>query len=81
MFIHLSVSAIENIRVFIKDRSTRTCKRNIIANYPNHWQNKVLHVSCKPRTAVYLPQTKGTVSVISSDPPCKDDNVRFTTAP
>ena len=24
---------------------------------------------------------KGTVSVISSDPPCKDDNVRFTTEP
>ena len=24
---------------------------------------------------------KGTVSVISSDPPCKDNNVRFTTVP
>ena len=24
---------------------------------------------------------KGTVSVISSEPPCKDDNERFTTVP
>ena len=24
---------------------------------------------------------KGTVSVISSDPPCKDDNARFSTVP
>ena len=24
---------------------------------------------------------KGTVSVITSDPPCKDGNVRFTTVP
>ena len=24
---------------------------------------------------------KGTVSVISSDPPCEDGNARFTTAP
>ena len=24
---------------------------------------------------------KGIVSVISSDPPCKDDNARFTTVP
>ena len=24
---------------------------------------------------------KGTVSVISSDPPCKDGNARFTTVP
>ena len=26
-------------------------------------------------------QVKGTVSVIASDPPCKDGNVRFTTVP
>ena len=29
----------------------------------------------------YYSYFKGTVSIISSDPPCKDDNVRFTTVP
>ena len=30
---------------------------------------------------IYLNKLKGTVSVISSDSPCKDDSVRFTTVP
>ena len=35
----------------------------------------------KIKTRIRDKQIKGTVNVISSDPPCKDDNARFTTVP
>ena len=39
--------------------------------------NEEKHSNC----AVYTNLLKGTVSVISSEPPCKDENARYTMVP
>ena len=41
-------------------------------------EERVKQARIKLAQAVKVISFKGTVSVISSDPPCKDDNSRFT---
>ena len=44
-------------------------------------EERVKQARIKLAQAVKVKPFKGTVSVFSSDPPCKDDNSRFTTVP
>ena len=47
------------------------------------WQLSTQQQGIKRNSPPYFNRNllKGTVSIISSDPPCKDDNARFTKVP
>ena len=53
-------------------------KHQVLEQDPWAWNLKI--PSNKP-CPVFLQWFKGPVSVVSSDPPCNDDNARFTTGP
>jgi len=53
--------------------------RNHQQQQQQQYYDKDVEYSRRESVQVFL--FKGTVSVISSDPPYKDDNIRFTTVP
>ena len=56
-------------------------KKKFKSQWMKKWKDKIRCINIKYVKCIDKSNIKGTVSVISSDSPCKDGNPRFTTAP
>ena len=50
-------------------------------HFKSEFQPFLVHSLSLDKYQLFLIRVKGTLSVILSDPPCKDSNVRFKTVP